>query len=157
MKTLTNDQRQRLEQIANDEFRMRENEISTKKNKIFMDWQRAETDKVRKAADVKNIVTMTNKIKAIQAKYSKQGFSIATPTRTNDMSISIAEYSSVDNYGSRPPVKAHPKYNTMKAASRVNRDEFLRARNKVMTAIWSMEKPFAACVKLIEASVNKIK
>jgi hypothetical protein len=148
-KELSNDQRSRLEQIAHDEFSIRQREIQTEKQKALHEWQKAEVAKAKNSEAMKKYIKLRNESLAIVKKFNKAGFSISMNNNGNvDMHMITSSYSG--------ETTAHPQFKARAEASNMNQDQFTRALNKVLSIIWSMEKPFSECIELINSEVKKL-
>ena len=149
-KELSNDQRARLEQIAKDEFSIRQRELDITKQKTLNDWMAQEKSRMKKNPLVKQYLKLVNQTTAVQRQLNQKGFSITTNGHGEaDLFMLTSNYGNPHNN-----IKA---YLAKTKACRIDRDVFTRGLNKVLSVIWSMEQPFSECIKLIEAEVKKIK
>ena len=149
-KELSNDQRSRLEQIARDEFQMRQSEVYKEKKETFLSWKRNEIKTFSKLAMAKEALAAQKKYFNLKQRIDKKGFSISA-----DGLFTINE----TNYSGVSDIKksVHPKFADERAKTNQDPNEWRRALNEVLSVIWSMEKTFEACMSLIHKSVSKIK
>jgi hypothetical protein len=149
-KELSNDQRARLEQIARDEFNIRQREVSITKRKVFDDWKAKECKRVEQSALVKRYAKLSQEMTTIRKRLNNAGFSIDCSDGRGNVKVSMF----TSTYGGSVTIKG---FQTRYQASIINNDSFTRGLNKVLAIIWSMERPFSECIKLIQAEVKKIK
>jgi hypothetical protein len=152
-KELSNDQRTRLEQIAKDEFNIRRREIGDQKSQAFNSWIKSECDKMKKSAMAKKYEKLLKEQTAIKHWFYKMGFVINI-----NMDGSFTLHMATSNgFSEQSKQRIHPKYAEKQKANQVNQDVFTRGLNKVLSVIWSMEKPFSECIALINEEVKNIK
>lgn len=158
MKNLSNDQRSRLEQITHDEFQIRAREIQATKKKEHDDWLQKEKEKIMKSPEVKKLKNLYSEADKIKNKLRDKGITICTD-QGNAVSIGLNNSRGMTNYVGRQPgqLGIYKNYPEMLERTKVDHDAITRGRNEVLAVIWSMEKSFDACVKLIKEKVNKIK
>lgn len=149
-KELNNDQRSRLENIARDEFSMRQNEIHTEKMDALKFWKEKEINSFSKTALFKELVSSRKKYKSALKKINLKGFSISP------VDLPIMNESNYSGISDEIKI-VHPQFNAQRAKTKQNPNEWRRALNEVLSVIWSMEKTFDACMSLIHKSVSKIK
>lgn len=152
MKELTNDQRSKLEQIARDEFDIRKRELIALKTNEFSKWMEEENDKMKRSPMVKRYFRLRKEMNDILDKIVELGFSIGNDGETVIM-LKHESWRGTTNKKMGP----HPKFEEMEKKTMIDKDAFTRALNEVLSVIWSMEKPFSECIKLIKEEVKKIK
>ena len=154
-KELSDDQRSRLEQIARDEFNIKQREISLKKQNELNEYVKKENAKIIKSDLAKKYLKLETELNKLKTQLQNKGFFINHSRLNGDYCLTTTIRLSTDTY-SQENKKDSPyliKYKTAK----INNDLFTRSLNKVLSVIWSMEKPFSECIKLIESEVKKIK
>jgi len=153
-KELSNDQRARLEQIARDEFRIKQSEVSAERNKAYQSWCEAEKAKVLKSKLFKDYIKARKTTDRLYDQGIKKGFSMMAKDRigSNPSTPCVTLHS--DGYGGKP---MYPGIKAQLEKTKNNPNGYTRALNEVLSVIWSMEKPFKECMALIHKTVKSIK
>ena len=152
-KELSNDQRARLEQIARDEFRMKQNDISSEKSKAYQSWTKAEEAKVMKTKLFKDYMKAKNLSDRLYITGQKKGFNMMFKDSMNG-SYKPCVQLQTDGYRGQA---VYPGIKAQIEKTRANPNGYTRALNEVLAVIWSMEKPFRDCIALINKTVKAIK
>lgn len=149
-KELSNEQRTRLEKIAKDEFRMKKEEIETEKRNALNDWMDKEEEKILKTKECKELITLEKRKKELYKKIEKMGF------QSNNLGPKIKFLMSTNRncYSNK---KIHPEWKKRQMDAKMNDNKYTRNLNEVLAVIWSMEKPFSECMKLIKQKAKLIK
>lgn len=151
LKALSNEQRTKLEQITNDEFRIKQEEINKTKRLEFEDWKQKEIKKVENNKLVKEYVKTQEKAKKQFKELINKGISIGFPnSENNKFTVCLL----TETYGNHT---TYPGIIEKLESAKVDYNAFTRAKNEVLSIIWSMEQPFEQCVKLIQNKVNSLK
>lgn len=153
-RNLSNEQRARLEQIANDEFAIKRNEVARAKMDEFNKWKDAEIKKMENSSLAKEYVKLRKQLDTTIDKICAKGFSVDMVN--GKAHCAIRESGGYSGVQSRK-INKHPKYDQMYKKAAVDNDAFTRAKNEVLSVIWSMEQPFSTCVKLIRDKVKSIR
>lgn len=155
LKALTNEQRSRLEMIANDEFAIRQREVSRLKQEALEKWIKENTAKAEKNPLVKEFSKAYKLSQELGRKLRTKGISVSFVKAPNsyEPTVSLIRPSDYRSDGAA----SYPGLKEQTDKTKIDQDAFTRAKNEVMSVIWSMEKPFNECVKLIKDKVSKIK
>ena len=152
MKQLSNEQRARLEQIAESEFHIRWQELGNAKNKEYDAWYKAQITKAENDPLVKKLAKAFNEFNKIENAVLKKGINVSLNIgSTKPTNVRLMENTMSNDY---------PGIREKRKAAGITQEQsnaYTRAKNETMAVIWSMEQSFDACLKLIKASVAKIK
>jgi hypothetical protein len=132
---------------------MRRSEVVNEKQKEFDDWKKAESDKMKASPLVKKYDKLRKDLRKIAKQIESKGFYVCYDDI--NMSLSMKNYDERDSRtGEFKP--AHPLIKAKQDKAKVNVNEFTRGLNEVLAVIWSMEKPFEECIKLIKSKVKSL-
>lgn len=152
-RNLSNDQRARLEQITHDEFAIKMRELQNKKNEDYRKWVDAEIKKMETSELAKKYIKLRKELDSIIDKIANKGFTVDNVEGKARCTLRESSGYGINNR----KFPNHPQVEEMKKRARIDNDAFTRAKNEVLSVIWSMEQPFTACVNLIKNKVNSIK
>lgn len=152
MKLLSNEQRSRLEQIAESEFQIKWKEMCSARQKVFDDWYSAELAKVKRMPLIAKADKAFKEFKKLEAQITNHGIQVSFNAGNHKPTIRLIN----DSYDNRN----YGKFKEMRNKAAITTEDsnaFTRAKNETLAIIWSMEQSFEACMKLIKQSVAKIK
>jgi len=150
MKTLNNEQRIQLQKLADSEFDIRRRELVNASKTNVDDWIMNELTKINKESKLVRLKAIKKEESDIYEHYHDRGINLNNYKATG---LSVGCKNGYDSIYHSKPYKG---YQETQDKLGFKQDAFERAKNSVLAIIWSMEKPFDECMKLIKDTVNKL-